>query len=323
MKMNKYLLIGGNGVIGHFVARRLVGEGHRPIVMSRGGDTTLISDILDQCVNVRADMTDRAALDNIVGSNGVTHIVHLGAALPSVTEVDPIAATRLNIEGTVNVLEAAKTHGVKRVVMASTKAVYGRVSGQHAAPTYLPVPETAADPVTVYGITKRTCELLGRWYQKTHGIEFIALRFAATIGPGKIARHGGSYSRYSVVVENAMAGKPVDIPSGADEVCDLLYNDEAARGVICALHASQPLHDIYNIATGTGFTMRQYAEAVRRLYPDADISIGNKPSTNANFVHDVSRARTDLGFVSDANVDHIVRDYIATMRLLGLTPDIG
>ena len=321
--MNKYLIVGGNGVIGHFVARRLVRAGHRPVIMSRGGDTTLINDIRPRCDNLRGDITDRKSVDDIVGSNGITHIVHLGAALPSLTEVDPAAATRLNIEGTANILEAAKNHGVKRVVMASSKAVYGNVSGEYAAPAYRPVPETASNPVTVYGITKWTCELLGQWYQQTHGIEFIALRFGATIGPGKIARHGGSYSRYSVVVENAMAGKPVNIKSGADEVCDILYNDEAARGLICALDAPKPKHSVYNIATGTGFTMRQYADAVKRLYPGADISIGRAPSQGVNFVLDGSRAQGDLDFTADSDVDHIVRDYVATMRLLGLEPDMG
>lgn len=321
--MNKYLIVGGNGVIGHFVTRRLVHAGHRPVVMSRGGDVTLIKDILPRCDNLCGDIIDHKSVDEIVGSNGITHIIHLGAALPSLTEVDPAAATRINIEGTVNIMEAAKKYGVKRVVMASTKAVYGNVSGEYAAPNYQPVPETFSNPVTVYGITKWTCELLGQWYQKTHGIEFIALRFGATIGPGKIARHGGSYSRYSVVLENAIVGNPVNIKGGADEVCDILYNDEAARGVICALDSPKPKHSVYNIATGTGFTMRQYADAVKRAYPNADISIGKTQSQGVNFVLDVSRAQDDLDYTADSNVDRIIRDYVATMRLLDLEAEIG
>ena len=323
--MNNYLLIGGNGVIGHFVARRLVNQGHRPVIMSRGGDTTLISDVLDRCDNVRGDMTDRKSVDDIVRTHRISHIVHLGAALPSVTEVDPAAAVRLNVEGTANVLEAAKNNGVKRVVMASTKAVYGRVKGEFDAPTYAPVPETLSAPDTMYGITKWTSELLGRWYSKTHGIEFIALRFAATIGPGKIARHGGSYSRYSVILENAMAGKPVEISSGADMVCDALFNDEGARGVICALHARDPKYDVYNIATGTGFTLRDYAAAVKRRYPKAEITVSLNTGRGgaSNFILDPRRAREDLNFVADSSIDRIVAAYVSTMQLLGLAPDVA
>ena len=70
--MHKYLVVGGNGVIGHFVARRLVKEGHRPVIMSRGGDTTLISDILNQCDNVRGDMTDAKSVDDIVRTHRIS-----------------------------------------------------------------------------------------------------------------------------------------------------------------------------------------------------------------------------------------------------------
>lgn len=323
--MEKYLVIGGNGVIGHFVARRLVRQGHRPVIMSRGGDTTLIADILARCDNLRGDMTDAKLVDQIVRTNRISHIVHLGAVLPSVSEVNPPLAIRLNVEGTANVLEAAKNNGVKRVVMASSKGVYGRAKGQYDAPSYTPIPETLADPDNVYGISKWTSELLGRWYRQKHGVEFVALRFGATIGPGKIARHGGSFSRYSVVIENAMAGKPVEINSGADAICDGLFNDEAARGVICALQTPDVKHDVYNIATGTGFTLREYAAAVTRLYPKADISIpSNTRSSGAgNIVLDVSRARADLDFVADSNVDRMLEAYVCTMKLLGLAPDVA
>jgi nucleoside-diphosphate-sugar epimerase len=120
-----------------------------------------------------------------------------------------------------------------------------------------------------------------------------------------------------------MSGIPVRISSGADAVCDGLYNDEAARGVICALQAVKPTHHIYNIATGTGFTLRDYAAAVQRMCRGAEISIDSdaRPSNAVNFVLDASRARDDLGFVADADVDRIVRAYAATMRLLGLVPD--
>lgn len=324
--MSNYLLIGGNGVIGHFVARRLVGQGLRPVVMSRSGDTGLIADIAQQCESVRADITDPLSVDEVVRSHGITHILHLGAALPSVTEVDPVAAIRLNMEGTANVLEAARKHAVKRVVMASTKAVYGEVTGDHRAPTLRPVPESLANPSTMYGITKYSCEMLGRWYARNHGVEFIALRFGATVGPGKIARHGGSYSRYSVMLEHSMGGKPVVIRQGADAPCDVIFNDEAARGIVCTLQVEKPKHDVYNIATGTGFTLRDYAAAVTRRFPSAQITVSDTAagtgSGSGDFFLDPTLAREDLGFSASSDVDAVVAGYVATMERLGLAPDL-
>lgn len=318
------LVIGGHGVIGHFVARRLVARGERPVLLSRSADPTLVADIVGACDHLRGDMTDAAGLDAVMREHRITQVVHLGAALPALTERDPVAAVRLNTEGTAAVLDAACRHGVQRVVLASSKAVYGPMKGEHGAPTLRPASETLTPvPNTVYGITKLAAEQLGAWYRRRHGLEVVSLRFAATIGPGKIARHGGSYSRYSVLLEHGMSGAAVTIDSAADSVCDGLYNDEAARGILCALDARAPSHDVYNIATGTGFTLRQFAAAVQRLFPAArfDIAPVQGDGGAMNFVLDPSRARDDLGFVADADLDRIVAAYVQTMRQLGLAPD--
>jgi UDP-glucose 4-epimerase len=268
-------------------------------------------------------MSDAKDVEAIVAGNRITHIAHLGAVLPSVSEVDPAQGVRLNVEGTANVLEAARRCGVKRVIMASSKAAYGPARGTHAAPHYVPVPETLQpEPNTVYGITKYSSEMLGNWYAATYGTEFAALRFGATIGPGKIERHGGNFSRYSVIIEHGMAGIPVEVKKDADALCDALYNDDAARGIRLALTTARLNHSVYNIATGTGFSLRDLAEGVRRRFPQADFSItsdapGIKPG-GGNVILDASRAREDLGFEASPDVDHIVNAYVNTMALLGL-----
>jgi UDP-glucose 4-epimerase len=318
--MSRYLVIGGNGVIGHFVTRALVEAGHRPVVMSRSGNTELINDIAASCDLLTGDASAADSVDAAISAHGITHIAHLGATLTSVTENTPALGMQINVGGAANVLEAARKHGVKRVVMASSKAAYSPISGEFAHPTYRPMPETApAEPATVYGISKLAGELLGRWFRDRHGVEFAALRFGSTIGPGKISRHGGAHSRYSVIMENPMAGLPAEIPKGGDAVCDALFNGEVARGIISALDAPRLNHSVYNIATGTGFTLKQFGAAVKRRFPDAEISIGPGTDTGSmNCILDVSRAKEDLGFVADHDVDRIVDGYIATMRRLNL-----
>jgi UDP-glucose 4-epimerase len=319
----RYLVIGGNGVIGHFVTRRLVAQGHRPVVMSRGGDPALIADVVDSCEMAIGDVTDADCVDRMMRSNAISHVVHLGAVLPNVAEADPARGIRANVEGTAVVLEAARKNAVRRVVMASSKAVYGPGRGAFAHPTYKPIPEDAPlMPTTVYGVSKVAAEQLARVYRRTHGLEVASLRFGATIGPGKIARHGGSFSRFSTILENAMAGKSVVVASAGDAVCDSLFNDDVARGIICALEAPVLASDVFNIATGTGFSLRDYAAAVKRVYPHADISVaaGHGDAMSTSFVLDATRAREELGFVADPDVDHIVANYIAAMDRLGLRP---
>jgi len=317
-----YLIIGGNGVIGHFLTRLLVARGVRPVVMSRSGDPALITDIADQCELVRGDVTDQAAVDKIIHSHSITHIAHLGAVLPNVAESDPITGIRANTEGAVTVLEAARKFNVKRVVLASSKAVYGVPAAGHGYPNYTPIPEDAVlKPTTVYGISKMAAEQLAALYRKTHNVEVTCVRFGATIGPGKIARHGGSYSRFSTIIENAMAGKPAQIPNAGDAKCDSLFNEDVARGILCALDAEMIKSDVYNISTGTGFSLNDFAAAVKRRYPEADITVGEgvgDPNSSTNVVLESRRAKEELGFVADSNVDNIVSRYIDAMGTLGL-----
>ena len=323
--MSRYLVIGGNGVIGHFVTRQLVGQGHRPVVMSRRADPVLICDIVDRCDLVAGDITDAAGVEKLVGAYDITHIVHMGALLPSAAERDPALGVRINIEGAANILAAAVKHKVARVILASSKGAYGPPQGRHRHPEYLPVPEdTRARPFSVYGIAKIASEQLGTWYMKNHGLQVASLRFATTVGPGKISRHGGHYSQLSVILESAMAGKPFSIESGGDSISDTIFNDDAARGILAALQAPSLKHDLYNIGTGSGISTRDYADACKRLFPGADISIGGglDVSGSQTFVMDVARAKEDFGFVADPSPDHIVRGYVETMKLLGLKPEV-
>lgn len=235
---NKILVIGGNGVVGHFVTRQLVGQGERPFVLSRSGDTALIADVKDRVETVKGDITDGPGLTAIVKQLGITHVIHLGTILPAEIDSNPAKGTRVNVEGAANVLEAAHVNGVKRVIMASSKAVYGAATGPYGPPGYKGMTEDLRPvPYNVYGITKLAAEQLASWYRKHRGLEVTSLRFGATIGPGKISRHGGNFSRYSVMIEAPMAGKPVRIESGGDGVCDALYNDDVARGIVLALQS--------------------------------------------------------------------------------------
>jgi UDP-glucose 4-epimerase len=320
--MSRYLVIGGNGVIGHFVTRRLVMDGYRPVVMSRSGDTTLIKDVLDKCELATGDAADPGFVDETVRKYSISHIAHLGATLTSVTENTPPLGIHINVGSTANVLDAARNNGVKRVIAASSKAAYAPIAGDFSHPDYRPLPESSvSQPTTVYGITKLAGELLGRWYKNNHGLEFAALRFGSTIGPGKITRHGGAHSRYSVILENAMAGNPVEFTKGGDAICDAIFNGEVARGIVAALQAPELKHTVYNIATGTGFSLKDYAAAVQRRFPDAEISIGPGYNTGSmNCILDVSRAKEDFAFVADSDIDRIVDGYLCAMQLLDLKP---
>ena len=318
----RYLVIGGTGVIGHFVTRRLIDEGHRPLVVTVSGNTRLIDDVIEAVDVETCDIVDGEALSRLVAAHGITHIAHLGALL---REDDPARSARVNVEGMANVLEAARVNGVKRVVFASTKGVYGPVKGVHAHPEYRPLTEDLpCNPARIYAGFKLACEHLGRIYRLQPGIEFVALRFASTVGPAKTQRHGRT-SVHSKLIEDAMLGVPSRFEKGGDARTDVIYNDDAAHGIFCALTAPAPPGSVYNIGAGYGLTLGEFADAVRETYPDARAEIGPgtqylHPATTGHCVMDISRATDELGYAPRYDERTMVPAYAAMMARQGIEP---
>jgi UDP-glucose 4-epimerase len=324
--MSNYLVIGGTGVISQFVTRQLVALGLRPVVLTSSGNIELIGDAIRDIELVRGDITDGASLARIVAAHAITHIAHLGAIIGHNAEADPVSAVRIGVEGMVNVLEAARLNGVQRVVYTSSKAAYGTIAGRYGHPSYVPLNEDyPTKPHTMYGVVKLAGEHLGATYSARYGLEFLALRFGFTVGPGKLLRHG-PFSLHSRMLENAMASKALVIERGGDALEDTVYNADCAHGVVCALLADAPRSAAFNIGTGRGITLHQFADAVREVFPNAKIEIGpgddfmpaGIPRTFC--VMDISRARDELGYAPRFDTVAMVRDYVATMARLGRQP---
>jgi UDP-glucose 4-epimerase len=319
----RYLVIGGTGVIGHFVTRQLADRGQRPVVMTVSGNTGLIKDILDRTTVVKGDIVDAEGLAATVADHGITHIAHLGANVG--VEENPAHSARVYVEGMINVLEAARLNGVRRVVYTSTKGVYGPVRGEYGHPTYTPLTEEMMPvPATVRGSYKLAGEHLGRIYRARHGFDFIALRFSSTIGPAKTQRHDTT-SVHSKMIENAMLGIPARIEKGGDAVTDVIYNGDAARGILCALDAEGVTSEVYNIGSGYGITLAEFGEAVRESYLGAEFDIGPgtqylHPDTTGHCVLDATRARDELGFEVQYDPAALVEAYVGMMDTLEIGP---
>jgi len=187
------------------------------------------------------------------------------------------------------------------------------------APGYQPIEEDFAKrPLLSYDVTKLAAEQLGQVYRAVYGMEFAALRFSAIYGPGKQARHG-KMSLRSRLVEDPFNGVPVRLAKGGEQIDDLIYVDDAAEGLVQATLADTLPHAAYNIASGVGRTLHQFADAVRGAIPNADIEIGPglNPlgfSVNRAAIFDISRAQRDFGFRPRFDLGAGVRDYVDRLR---------
>ena len=315
----KVLVTGGMGVIGAETNRKFVAEGHRPVVYARHRDDSLVGDIADKIDFEAGDILDMPRLLDVIKRHRVTHIVHAAAFVGAVSAANPALSIQVNVMGTVNVLEGARLFDVARVVFTSAKGIYGPIRGDYGAPHYKPIPEDMPkNPQRIYDSAKLMGEQTALYYANNFGLDVAILRFATTYGPGKTARHG-KMGVTSQIVEAPFNGLPFHHPYGCEAKDDFVYNKDSALGVYLATIATKVPSRVYNIGSGEGCTLNEFAAAIRKRIPGADITIG--PGDNflgmpypPHGVYDVARARSELGFEPEYDFDRAVADYVDSLE---------
>ena len=319
----KTLITGGTGVNGAATARLLVSRGERPLLLDNRVDLSLIADIADAVDVVTGDILDGAGLKEVVAAHGITHIAHMAALMPGPAEANPSLAIAIGVDGTLNVLEAARACDVRRVVYTSSNAFVGDIRGKHGHPDFVPLDESLPpNPADIYGVTKVCSETLGNYYRKRYGIEFVALRYPSIYGPGKLARHG-VLALYGKVIEDAIAGREVSIPRGGDQRNDVVYVGDVAHSIVLALNAEDLTQWTFNVGTGQGVTLKDFADVLKGLFPEAKIDIGPGLDFRDGYkqsycVFDITKAREQLGYSPQYDLEKGIDDYIESIGRLGL-----
>lgn len=319
------LITGGMGALGSAVARNLVEKGETPILYDLIEDYTLISDIRRKVKFIEANILDLAKLIAAVKEYGVDTIIHTVAVL---SKADPKISIEVNTRSTENVLWAAKDCKVNKVVYTSSKAVFSEIAGKHLAPDYEPINEDYPKdrPMGVYGVTKFYGEGLGYQFKKLYGIDFVSLRFSTIYGPGRLLKNPNSPMVLPCrIIENAMLGKPFSWPKGGDQKDDYIYYDDVAEGVVLAAMVRNPHSDVYLIGTGVGSTLRDFAAAAKKQFPGFQAEIGaGLDHVGSGFIfysiYDISKAREELGYTPQCDVEKGVARYIETMNNLNIPP---
>ena len=318
----RVLITGGLGAIGSYVVRALVEAGARPVTYSTRADTRLIADVVDRVDVAVGDVLDLADLLRVLRAHDVTHVVHLASLVVPTSQVNPLRALKVNAEGALHVFEAARLLGLRRVVYMSSKGVLGTIDGDAAHPTYRPLAEDAPTrPVDVYSVTKLAVEQLADHYARDFGVDVVGLRLTSTYGPGKGARHGFA-ATLSRLVEAAARGEPSRLARGAEQRDDMIYHADVAQGVLRACFAPRLEHRLFHLGSGRSTSYGEFAAAIARQVPGADVSVGpglDPYGRQSYCVFDVSRARDELGYAPAYDADRGIADYLAVMRRLGWT----
>jgi nucleoside-diphosphate-sugar epimerase len=254
--MTNYLVTGGAGFIGSHLVRQLVWSGHRVRVFDNysTGKIENLHDVSRDIEMVEGDLRDNEAVLRAV--EGIEVIFHVGA-IPSVPKSirDPGTSDRVNTGGTLNVLHAAVTSGVRRVIYSASSSVYGNANT---------VPKTEAmlaDPMSPYAISKYSGELYCRVFHQIYGLETVSLRYFNVFGPRQ-----DPDSEYAAVIPKfirtiSLRNQPVIFGDGTQSR-DFTYIDNVIRANVLAAHAPRLQGESVNIGCGERITLNHLVELI-------------------------------------------------------------
>jgi UDP-glucose 4-epimerase len=307
----KYLVTGGAGYVGSVVAAHLLEAGHALTVLDD------LSTGFAEGVPVGAEFVRGRVQDAGEVLDGSYDAVLHFAACSQVGEsvVDPEKYWRNNVAGSLELISAMRKAGVRRLVFSSTAATYGE-------PTEVPIKETAATaPTNTYGATKLAVDHMISSECAAHGLAAVSLRYFNVAGAyGRYGeRHDPESHLIPLVIQAALGKRPhisvfgEDYPT-PDGTCvrDYIHVADLAEAHLLALDAATPgEHLVCNLGNGSGFSVREVIEAVRRVTGREIVAVAadRRPGDPAALVASADRARTVLGWrPSRADLDGIVAD---------------
>jgi UDP-glucose 4-epimerase len=302
------LITGGMGFIGLHTAKAFVDAGEDVVITwyQTWREPDFIKDEYGKRVMVeKADVTNSDVLRDVAKKHKVDSIVHL--AVPGLGALDAAGDYRVNMDGLIGALEAARQAEVKRISLASSVAVYsGLPEGPFRETDLLPLEST--NPTEAY---KKALEVLAHHYGVRTGLEVINMRISGIWGP---LYHSGM-NLPSRITHAAVKGVDPEYLGGnvpfADDAQDICYVRDTAQG-IRTVHLTETLEfKTYNVSQGEATSNAQLEAAIKKVKPDAKVNFqpGRSPRYKKDNYLDNSRLGA-LGFTPKYNIDGAIADYV-------------
>jgi UDP-glucuronate 4-epimerase len=299
------LVTGGAGFIGSHLCERLLSSGHAvwalddlndfydPVLKRR--NLAEIEALHKPFVFTQGDVADRPCVERLFGEVRFDQVVHLAARAgvrPSLEA--PALYQRVNVEGTANVLEAARTRGVAKITLASSSSVYGVNSKVPFAES-----DSVFCPISPYAASKLACEALGHVYHHVYGMDVVLLRFFTVYGPRQ--RPDLAISKFA---RRIAAGMPIQMYGDGSSARDYTYITDIVDGIMACVHQSFG-YEIFNLGGSNPAKLSRLIELLevalekRALVERKPDQPGDVPQTWA----DVAKASQRLGYVPKVRLE--------------------
>ena len=293
-----YLVTGGAGFIGSHLVEALLAEGQRVRVIDdlSTGRIANIEPFLEKIDFREASLLDLRAVHSAM--QGVECVLHQ-AALSSVPRSvrDPLPTNRVNVEGTLNVLSAARDAKVRRLVYASSSSVYGDPPVAHKIETLPPM------PLSPYAVSKLAAEQYCQVFHRVYGLETVCLRYFNVFGPRQDPQ-----SEYAAVVPRfataLLEGRRPVIYGDGEQSRDFTYVSNVVVANLLALRADGAAGEVFNIAGGERITVNELAAILAQL-TNRTLEPVHEPKRAGDVVHslaDISKAGRILRYVPGVRV---------------------
>jgi nucleoside-diphosphate-sugar epimerase len=317
--MENVIVTGGSGLLGATVVHELIKDGkYKPVVMDIVDDPKRLDDVKDKVEYVQGDISNEELLNDTFAKYKPLKIFHLAVLPGDLCEKDPLNAVKVNVDGFMHLIEAARKHGVQQVLFSSSGTTYG----EDLEPGEMLTDKTLQRPASFYGINKVFAESVGRWYRKKYDFDFRGIHFPAIVGPG--LRAAGMVTYASAMIEMPATGKPYTIPVGEDIRLSIVYVEDGARALIQLGEAPKEniktinyfINGVQNPLPSSG----EMAEMVRKKIPGAQINFDVNPEwdkllKSASHPVDDSSAVAEWNWTPSYNTwDKIIDKYIADLK---------
>lgn len=292
--MGGFLITGGTGFIGSYIAKALIEEGEQAVlydalINERSLEVAFGKENRDKLVIVKGDVLDFAHLAGVIRDYKPKFIIHMAYMLAQASNVNPSFGIKVNCEGTNNLFEAVRLLNIKaKIVWASSCTVFGSPESHkeeylsNDAPHY---------PKDIYGASKSFLERMAKFYFQEYGVNSVAMRFSPVYGAGM--QGGITANLIKELIENPVLGIDGNVPFG-DDVVNWLYVEDAARLLLAAAKATKIKTKAFNVS-GDLRSVKDAADYVRTIIPNANLSL--QPGYwGLCFKYDTSALEKEVGF---------------------------
>ncbi len=309
------LVTGGAGFIGSHIARGLAGAGHDVTILDNLEPYYALgikehnlqaartaAEANDGSIEfVEGSITDDSLVDELTSKADIVYHQAAQAGVRTSLE-EPKKVNAYNVDGTINVLEAARTHDIQRVVVASSSSVYGK-------PEYLPYDEAhPTTPVSPYGVSKLATEQYARVYHEAYGLPTVSLRYFTVYGPRM--RPNMAMTNF---VSRCLHGEPPEIYGDGAQTRDFTYVDDVVRVNTQLLADDSADGEILNIGSTDNIDVLTLAKTIRdAIDPELDLVFTDERPGDAAHTHaDVSKANRLLDYEPTVDIREGVERFIA------------